>query len=103
MHLSSFFFFRIKDGEIRCISRGDLVVALASKLPPGTIRYGSHVHHILPDPDCLHGGGTILELSDGTSMNAKVNVAAANNFMKSCSYLSVGENSYDEIDVQHRS
>ncbi|KAI4326007.1 hypothetical protein MLD38_031365 [Melastoma candidum] len=58
---------RMEEGEIRTIKRGDLVVALANELPPGTIRYGSHVCRIEPN-----GGGAILELSNGISLKAKV-------------------------------
>ncbi|KAI4385267.1 hypothetical protein MLD38_003314 [Melastoma candidum] len=60
---------RERDDGNRSIRRGDLVEALAGELPSGTIRYGHHVRRVLPD---CQNGGTILELSNGTSMKVKV-------------------------------
>ncbi|PRQ55698.1 putative 3-hydroxybenzoate 6-monooxygenase [Rosa chinensis] len=55
--------------EMRCVRRTDLVNILAQNLPLNTVRYGSNVLSIELDPVTSY---PVLQLQNGTSLNAKV-------------------------------
>ncbi|CAN0842613.1 Monooxygenase 3 [Linum grandiflorum] len=67
--------FRFKDEdqsqEVRAVERGILLEALANQLPPESIRFSSKLSKIETKDD----GATLLQLTDGTEVLAKIVVA----------------------------
>lgn len=55
--------------ELRCVKRTDLINILADNLPHNTVRFGCDVVSIELDPIT---SSTVLQLQDGTSLNAEV-------------------------------
>ncbi|KAF8018246.1 hypothetical protein BT93_H3212 [Corymbia citriodora subsp. variegata] len=59
----------LSKGEVRCVKRNELIEALASDLPDGTVCFECHVLHIETDPVTSF---PVLQLSSGSTLKAKV-------------------------------
>lgn len=58
----------IDSQEVRAVERGILLETLANQLPPDTIRFSAKLAKI----DKTESGETLLKLTDGTRLSAKV-------------------------------